>query len=115
MAGELAGKARKRLNIWGGRRESNPQQPEPQSGALPVELLPPDFLIITMERGVCLRRQTSAIDQHSKRRSPPVIAIASEVAPLFPSFQNIQRLGMSASFPLSAYKTAKPQCCIAKV
>ena len=26
---------------WGGRRESNPQQPEPQSGALPVELLPP--------------------------------------------------------------------------
>jgi hypothetical protein len=27
--------------IWGGRRESNPQQPEPQSGALPVELLPP--------------------------------------------------------------------------
>ena len=28
--------------FWGGRRESNPQQPEPQSGALPVELLPPD-------------------------------------------------------------------------
>src|SRR5215467_8934684 len=27
--------------VWGGRRESNPQQPEPQSGALPVELLPP--------------------------------------------------------------------------
>jgi integrase len=26
---------------WGGRRESNPQRPEPQSGALPVELLPP--------------------------------------------------------------------------
>ncbi len=29
------------LKIWGGRRESNPQRPEPQSGALPVELLPP--------------------------------------------------------------------------
>ncbi len=27
--------------FWGGRRESNPQRPEPQSGALPVELLPP--------------------------------------------------------------------------
>src|SRR5262249_12715245 len=33
--------------VWGGRRESNPQQPEPQSGALPVELLPPRFSIIT--------------------------------------------------------------------
>ena len=27
--------------IWGGKRESNPQPPEPQSGALPVELFPP--------------------------------------------------------------------------
>jgi integrase len=36
----------KPLKYWGGRRESNPQRPEPQSGALPVELLPPDFLII---------------------------------------------------------------------
>ena len=27
--------------MWGGRWESNPQRPEPQSGALPVELLPP--------------------------------------------------------------------------
>ena len=27
--------------IWGGRWESNPQRPEPQSGALPVELRPP--------------------------------------------------------------------------
>jgi hypothetical protein len=26
---------------WGGKRESNPQPPEPQSGALPVELFPP--------------------------------------------------------------------------
>jgi len=34
------------LKTWGGRRESNPQQPEPQSGALPVELLPPDLPII---------------------------------------------------------------------
>ena len=37
----------KPLKDWGGRRESNPQQPEPQSGALPVELLPPDASIIT--------------------------------------------------------------------
>ena len=26
---------------WGGKRESNPQPSEPQSGALPVELFPP--------------------------------------------------------------------------
>jgi hypothetical protein len=32
---------------WGGRWESNPQRPEPQSGALPVELLPPHLVIIT--------------------------------------------------------------------
>ena len=31
----------KLLKNWGGRWESNPQRPEPQSGALPVELLPP--------------------------------------------------------------------------
>jgi hypothetical protein len=36
-AGDLA----KCFKGWGGRRESNPQRPEPQSGALPVELLPP--------------------------------------------------------------------------
>jgi hypothetical protein len=30
-----------RKKIWGGKRESNPQPPEPQSGALPVELFPP--------------------------------------------------------------------------
>ena len=29
--------------LWGGRWELNPQRPEPQSGALPVELLPPRF------------------------------------------------------------------------
>jgi hypothetical protein len=29
------------LEEWGGKRESNPQPPEPQSGALPVELFPP--------------------------------------------------------------------------
>ena len=26
---------------WGGRWDSNPRQPEPQSGALPTELRPP--------------------------------------------------------------------------
>ena len=28
---------------WGGRWDSNPRQPEPQSGALPTELRPPRF------------------------------------------------------------------------
>src|SRR5215813_6747151 len=36
---------------WGGKRESNPQPPEPQSGALPVELFPPQRLIIASGRG----------------------------------------------------------------
>ena len=31
--------------IWGGRRDSNSRQPDPQSGALPTELLPPSFQI----------------------------------------------------------------------
>ena len=36
------------LKIWGGKRESNPQPSEPQSGALPVELFPPlRFIIAT--------------------------------------------------------------------
>ena len=33
---------------WGGKRESNPQPSEPQSGALPVELFPPLRLIIAI-------------------------------------------------------------------
>ncbi len=32
-----------KVHRWGGRRELNPQRPEPQSGALPVELLPPQI------------------------------------------------------------------------
>src|SRR5216684_1041926 len=42
-----------RSKIWGGKRESNPQPPEPQSGALPVELFPPHLLIITTEIRGC--------------------------------------------------------------
>ena len=38
---------------WGGKRESNPQPPEPQSGALPVELFPPQATIIAS--GECER------------------------------------------------------------
>ena len=33
-----------RRRKWGGKRDSNPQPPEPQSGALPVELFPPQEL-----------------------------------------------------------------------
>src|SRR5207245_8956167 len=42
---------------WGGRWESNPQRPEPQSGALPVELLPPHLLIITSALQLRLERE----------------------------------------------------------
>src|SRR5207302_1157931 len=44
----LAAKDVKLLKNWGGKRESNPQPPEPQSGALPVELFPPQALIIAI-------------------------------------------------------------------
>src|ERR1700746_219892 len=43
--------------LWGGRWESNPQRPEPQSGALPVELLPPHLVIITSALPVLLERE----------------------------------------------------------
>ena len=34
--------------FWGGKRELNPQPSEPQSDALPVELFPPQAMIITI-------------------------------------------------------------------
>ncbi len=34
--------------FWGGRRELNPQPSEPQSDALPIELLPPQTIIVTI-------------------------------------------------------------------
>ena len=45
--------------FWGGRRESNPQRPEPQSGALPVELLPPRLAIITSGEADWLQQSVS--------------------------------------------------------
>src|ERR1017187_4011735 len=36
------------LKHWGGRRELNPQPSEPQSDALPIELLPPQITIIAI-------------------------------------------------------------------
>ena len=37
--------------FWGGRRDLNPQQPVPQTGALPIELLPPRLKIIAVCEG----------------------------------------------------------------
>src|SRR5450631_4382080 len=42
------------LKNWGGRRELNPQPSEPQSDALPIELLPPQITIIAIAAGVRL-------------------------------------------------------------
>src|SRR5437868_14872718 len=47
------------FRTWGGRWESNPQRPEPQSGALPVELLPPFLVIITSEFRARQRRNSA--------------------------------------------------------
>jgi hypothetical protein len=41
QARRLSLHGRGRRKNWGGKRESNPQPSEPQSGALPVELFPP--------------------------------------------------------------------------
>ena len=42
------------FELWGGRWELNPQRPEPQSGALPVELFPPQVeSIIASGKQVC--------------------------------------------------------------
>ena len=55
-----AGRARKvcsSLKNWGGRRELNPQPSEPQSDALPIELLPPQITIIAITAGgACYHR-----------------------------------------------------------
>ena len=58
-------KQAKCFEFWGGRRESNPQRPEPQSGALPVELLPPRLAIITTGAGdwVAARRLSVSFDR----------------------------------------------------
>src|SRR5580704_483293 len=40
--------------FWGGRRELNPQPSEPQSDALPIELLPPQRTIIAIATGLGL-------------------------------------------------------------
>ena len=40
-----AGAASLFVYIWGGIWGSNPRHPEPQSGALPTELIPPYFIL----------------------------------------------------------------------
>ena len=45
-----------RARPWGGRRGLNPQRPEPQSGALPIELLPPFLLDYSNWGESCQRR-----------------------------------------------------------
>src|SRR5437868_2818399 len=51
---------------WGGRWESNPQRPEPQSGALPVELLPPYLVIIAYRQRSVLELER-AVEAHLAR------------------------------------------------
>ncbi len=49
------------MKRWGGRWESNPQRPEPQSGALPVELLPPFLVIIASGLQAGLEREAFGV------------------------------------------------------
>ena len=39
--------------VWGGIWGSNPRHPEPQSGALPTELIPPNDILYKTPRGGC--------------------------------------------------------------
>ena len=57
---ELRGRGCAWPGKWGGKRESNPQPPEPQSGALPVELFPPQEVHYSNWGNALLRREQSA-------------------------------------------------------
>src|SRR5450631_48745 len=63
------------LKNWGGRRELNPQPSEPQSDALPIELLPPQITIIAIAAKVRLSAQAPSRLPHPQsgqltRREP---------------------------------------------
>ena len=49
------------VGVWGGKRESNPQPPEPQSGALPVELFPPQKTHYSKQGDASFRTLTSIL------------------------------------------------------
>jgi hypothetical protein len=53
----------------------NPQRPEPQSGALPVELLPPHRLIIAMGPPGCQRSWQAVADRMDGRSRFLVVAL----------------------------------------
>src|SRR5216683_4341312 len=59
----LSSASRAGSSSWGGKRESNPQPSEPQSGALPVELFPPPQVIIAtkeLRKYPSIRRSTGS-------------------------------------------------------
>ena len=65
-------------NLWGGIWGSNPRHPEPQSGALPTELIPPNFELFPCsprmtkskpgEAGSIWRRKKEPADMELSRR-----------------------------------------------
>ena len=56
-----------RNQAWGGRRGLNPQRPEPQSGALPIELLPPFLLDYSNWGECCQKGRESPAERQQKR------------------------------------------------
>jgi hypothetical protein len=71
-------------NFWGGKRESNPQPSEPQSGALPVELFPPPSTIITTSIATS-RNSTEPSSGASFSLRPPRSFSASSAVQAFPA------------------------------
>ena len=55
--------------VWGGRRGLNPQRPEPQSGALPIELLPPFLLDYSNWGESCQKGREGAVLNVQKSNS----------------------------------------------
>src|SRR5271156_6129815 len=68
--GTLESLDRKWEGGWGGRRELNPQPSEPQSDALPIELLPPQITIIAIAAALRSPAAPPRTGQPSARPSP---------------------------------------------
>ena len=71
---------RRLLKIWGGRWESNPRQPESQSGALPTELRPPycsaAVLRYNLTEAWCGRRDSNSYSLRRWNLNPVCLPIS---------------------------------------
>jgi hypothetical protein len=69
---------RRPRRFWGGKRDLNPQQPVPQTGALPIELFPPRLMIIAIVRGAVRCAGMVLLGCSQKNSKSPVILSGGE-------------------------------------